>query len=95
MCVFQRKLENLSKWCPKGALDITNSGIHSLTDPSKGISDVMRVLTKTESIILSFGPNFIPPPEPISNKEVEVVFKNFANSVRKLYNNFDKITRIK
>jgi hypothetical protein len=87
----RKRNERLSDWCPKGALDIVNEGIHNLTDPKYGICGVKRVLTQTESIILSFGPSFIPIPKPVKDEKVIEACDKYANSVRGVYNKYHKV----
>jgi hypothetical protein len=87
----RKKHEHLKDWCPPGALDIVNEGIHNLTDPRYGICSVKRVLSQTESIILSFGPSFIPIPKPVSDKKVMESCDKYANSVRGVYNRYHKV----
>jgi hypothetical protein len=88
----RKRHEHLSDWCPPGALDIVNEGIHNLTDPSYGICSVKRVLSQTESIILSFGASFIPAPKPVTDEKVIIACDKFANSVRAVNDRYHKIS---
>jgi hypothetical protein len=86
-----RGLNNrFNKWCPKAVFELKNVGIHNLTDPVHGISQVKRELSKTELIVLSCGPKCIPTPEPISDLSVIYACGEYAQSMRRIYHKYNK-----
>lgn len=76
---------HLLKFFPRDVLSITNTGIHNLTMPEYKLCSTPRPLSAIETLVLSFGPQFIPTPRTLNIPAINTIVDDYANTLRRNY----------
>ena len=75
----------LLKIFPRAIFSITNAGIHNLTLPEYNLCTSPRLLSTLESLVLSLGPQFIPPPSTLTLNDISTICDTYTRTLRLKY----------